>query len=302
MLKIYRTSDPDIHSFEADEPVVRFGPEHAWLTKAVAVPRFGDGPVLRGPVEDGHITDAHSGDSIMIWKGGDEDGIAYHETCYELVGSPAKDRDAITGVGLFPWAIVDAYDGQLFEHHEFRAHGFGWVTEDSPRARAHREALAARAKVRPAPVATYTTVRELVASNRGWSGLTMRDDAHEPVHIIHYRDNLHPGLDTDRYPFLVWAMKDTDAKLPAGEEMQALIAYETALVEAAERDDAAIVLMTTIGLNQTQYLIQARDEEATKSVLAALPSPAKTTPIHFDNERDPGWKNFFEKMDPRGRR
>jgi len=56
MLKIYRTSSPDIHSFEEDEPVVRFGPEHTWLTKAVAVPRYGDGGVMRGPVDQAATT------------------------------------------------------------------------------------------------------------------------------------------------------------------------------------------------------------------------------------------------------
>jgi len=298
MLKIYRTSSPDIHSFEEDEPVVRFGPEHTWLAKAVAVPRYGDGGVMRGPVEDGHITDETSGDTLMIWKGDDE-GVAYHEYCYELIGSPTKAADVVTGVGLFGWAIVDGYNGQLFEHHEFRAHGFGWMTEDptmSQRSRDHLTSLAAQAK---SPlVRNHTTVREVVASPFGWAGVIMREETNEPVHVVRYRTNLHRDLDTADYPVLVWAMKDTTAVMPTGADMQALFDYETALIAAAERDDAAVVLMTTIGRNQTQYLIQARDEAATTKVLSALPSPQRTTPIHFDNEKDPGWTNFFEKMNP----
>lgn len=300
MLKIYRTSEPDLHSFEDDEQVVRFGPEHEWLTKAVAIPRFSGDRMMRGPVEDGHITDEASGDTLMIWKG-DDDGYAFHEYCYERMGSPTKDTECVRAYETHDWALVDTYNGQLFEHHEFREHGFGWMTEDpsmSARSRARIEALLARAKARPAPVASYATVRELVAAGYGWTGVIMRGDKHEPVHVVRYRNNLHRDLDTMSYPFLVWAMKDTEAVMPTGKDMEALVEYETALIAAAEANDAAIVLMTTIGLNQTQYLIQARDEEATKRALEAIPSPPRTTAIHFDNEKDPGWKNFFENMNP----
>lgn len=301
MLKIYRTSAPDGHSFEDDEHPVSFGPEHAWLTEAVAVPRFSGDRFMRGPVEDGHITDEESGDTLMIWKGGDEDGYAYHRYCYELMGSPTKDTDCVRGYETHDWAIVETYDGQLFEHREFREHGFGWMTDDprtSPRSRARIEALLARAKARPAPVESYATVRELVAAGYGWTGVIMRDEKHEPVHVVRYRNNLHRDLDTVAYPFLVWALKDTEAVMPTGTDMQALVDYETALVAATEKDDAAVVLMTTIGRNGTQYLIQARDEAATRKTLEALPNPARTTPIHFDNEKDPTWKNFFEEMNP----
>jgi hypothetical protein len=300
MLKIYRTSHPRALEFEAGERVVAFGPEHAWLRDAIALPFRGD-EVLRGPVEDGVLRDADKGKTAFIWEGDDE-ALAFHVSCWELMGSPRTADDAAQGRGLHAFAIIESYSGQLFEHHEFREHGFGWMLEDprrSARSRERIEAIYARAKRQHPSPPRFTSVRELVAADRSWSGLTIRDEKHVAQHTIRSRTNLHNGLDTASYPTLVWAMKEyVEEVWPTGELMQALIAYETALIDAVQRDDAAIVLMTTLGADQTQYLVQARDEAATRKVIDSLASPAGTKPIEYDNEQDPQWSNFFTKMNP----
>ncbi len=301
MLKIYRTSNPTGHTYEPDERVVQFGPEHAWLCDAVALPFGDDEEVLRGPVEDGVLTDEAKGETAFIWEG-DDDALAFHVWCWELMGAPRVADEAVQGRGLHAFAIIECYAGQLFEHREFREHGFGWMLEDprrSARSRAHIEAIYARAKQPHSAPPRFTSVRELLAADRSWTGLTLRDGDHAPVHSMRYRTNLHNGLDTASYPTLVWAMKEYDEQVfPSGELMQALVEYETALIDAVQRDDAAIVLMTTLGADQTQYLVQARDEAATRTIIDALPSPAGTKPIDYDNEQDPQWSNFFTKMNP----
>lgn len=300
MLKIYRTSDPSGHRFEADEQVVTFGAEHAWLCDAVALP-FRDGELLRGPVEDGVLRDVDKGKTAFIWEGDDE-ALAFHVWCWELMGAPKTADDAVQGRGLHAFAVVEAYGGQLFEHHEFRRDGLGWMLEDprtSTRSRTRIEDMHARARRQHPSPPRFTEVREVVATDRSWAGLTLRDENHAPVHSMRYRTNLHTGLDTAAYPTLVWAMKEYDDQVwPTGELMQGLVAFETALIDAVQRDAAAIVLMTTTGADQMQYLVQARDEAATRAVIDALPGVPGTKPIEYDNEHDPAWSNFFTKMNP----
>lgn len=300
MLKIYRTCSPDTHRYEADEPVVRFGPEHAWLRDAVALPFSGD-ELLRGPVEDGILRDVDKGKTSFIWEGDDE-ALAFHVWCWELMGAPKTADDAVQGRGLHAFAVVEAYGGQLFEHHEFRRDGFGWMLEDpgmSTRSRERIEALHARAKRQHASPPRFTEVRELLAADRSWAGLMLRDEHHAPVTSTRYRTNLHTGLDTAAYPTLVWAMQEYDEQAwPTGELMQELIAYEAALIDAVQRDAGALVLMTTTGADQMQYLVQARDEAATRALIDALPGVPGTKPIDYDNEQDPTWTNFFTTMNP----
>jgi hypothetical protein len=304
MLKIYRTSRAGGgHDFAPDEQVVTFTPDHWWMCRAVAIPRSGDG-VLRGTVEDGVLTDETTGKTAFIWEGEDE-AVAYHAYCWELMGSPETDAAAITARGLLGWAIVDAYKGQLFEHHEFREHGYGWMLHNpahpkGTRSRARIQALLDRARTRPTQQKPYSTVRELVQSDFGWAATMLRDDAYKPAHIIHYRSNLTSKLDCEEYPILVWAMKGYgESSLPAAETLQALVDYEARLIDAVEADDRAIVLMTTMGEGQTQYLVQARDEAVTRAVIDALPAPEGTDPVDYENESDPEWRVFFEKMNPK---
>jgi Family of unknown function (DUF695) len=306
MLKIYRTRRPGGgHDFEPGEAVVPFAREHAWLCEAVAIPRMGNEAqgVLIGTVEDGVLTDRDSTSTAFIWKG-DENALAYHRWCWERMGSPQSEADCVRAHGLHAWGIVDTYRGQLFEHLQFREHGYGWMLVDpvsSERSRARIDGMLARAKARPALSAEpYPTVRELVTGESGWTGMIMRDESYTAKHAIHYREDLHRELDTTNYPTLVWAMNEYgEPGMPNAELLQDLANYESGLIAAVERDDTAIVLMTTLGTGQTQYLIQSRDEALTKRAIAALPTPAGTSAIAYDNESDPTWKNFFETMDPR---
>ncbi|MBV8880945.1 MAG: hypothetical protein JO332_13325, partial [Planctomycetaceae bacterium] len=127
MLKIYRGAREDGgHRWEADERPFPFRAEHAWLKDAVVLPWDAD-RVLRGPIEDGAIDD--DGDSILVWEGG-EDGLAFHHTCWELQGSPGSTGAAVRANQSHGWALVEAYQEQLFEFSELAGDGKAWMLAD----------------------------------------------------------------------------------------------------------------------------------------------------------------------------
>jgi hypothetical protein len=296
MLKIYRSRSPaGGHDWEPGERVVQFTAEHAWLCDAVAL--LHDGRVVAGPVEDGGL-DAE-GKSYYVDDA--DDGYAYHRVCHELVGG-----ERVTSIHTHAWAQVQTYAGQLFEYQDLIDHGKAWMlvdprtdSDDGRRSRARIAAIREQARLRP--VRRPATVAEILASDRGWRGSMLRTD-HVPRHILRYRDNVHPELDCAAYPALVWAMKEYGEGMPDPATLAELEAYEVALKAAVERDAAAILIMTTIGDGQAQFIIQARDEAATVAAITALPAGARSKPVDFDNEADPAWKVYFTTMSPRARR
>jgi hypothetical protein len=297
MLKIYRSSSPGGgHDWEPGERVVPFTAEHAWLCDAVAV--LHDGRVVAGRVEDGALE--ADGESHFVDDA--DEGYAYHRWCHELLGG-----EVATSIATHAWAQVQTYAGQLFEYQDLIAHGKAWMlvdprtdSDDGRRSRARIDAIREQARLRM-PRRNTPTVAELLASDRGWRGSMLRTD-HAPRHILRYRDNVHPELDCAAYPALVWAMKEYGEGMPDPATLAEVEAYEVALKAAVERDAAAILIMTTIGDGQAQFIIQARDEAATVAAITALPSGSHAKPVDFDNEADPAWKVYFTTMSPRARR
>jgi hypothetical protein len=308
MLKIYRGgSEGGGHEWEEGEPVVRFGPEHAWLADAIGVP-FGEGALLRGAVEDGSLTDAATGADAFIWDG-DEDALAFHAYCWKRMGEPVRAGDAVVSRGLHLAAFADTYAGQLYEFRELIDHGKGWMladprgtTGDARRSAARIDAILADARRTPPPQTAPKSVADVLAADRGWRGIFLRENDHAPRDAVRYRANLDATLDLDGYTTLVWAMKEhAGGGLPSPEAWAELEAFEVAVKAAVEQDAAAILIMVTIDRTQAQYLIYARDEAATRAAIdaAAARFGSVTRPIDYDNETDPGWKVYFANMDPR---
>ncbi len=305
MLKIYRGGSADGgHRWEDGEHVVRFSSEHAWLAEVVALNRLPTGPrIIRGTVEDGMLTDATTGDTALVMEGG-EDAFALHEACWQRSGSPRDAAEVVAAHGTHPWAVIEAYDEQLFAMHDFVVHGPAWALVDprgtSAAARRSSEridALLALAR-RPMPSPRPRSVAEVLASDRGWRGLMLRDAAHAPTHAIHYRADLHPGLDVGAFPVLIWAMSEyPDGGFPPPALAEPLAAFERGMKAAVETDGEAVVVLVCTGQGQGRYLIQARDEATTRARIDAV-AQALGLPIDYDNERDPTWRVFFEQMHP----
>jgi hypothetical protein len=302
LLKIYRSSSPDGgHEWEPDEAVVRFGPEHAWLCDAVAVTREEQPRLFEGRVEDGVLQAGE--ETLFVWDGYDG-AWAYHRYCYERIGSPITLDKVIIGQLTHPWAFPEAYAGQLFEMWEYIDHGHGWAlvdprgdSPDAQRSRARIDEIIAKAR-RPFVRGRRTTVAEVLAIDRGWCAQGVRKE-NVPVYFSRFRTDVHPELDCGRYPALVWAMKEWGGDgMADGPTFDELERYEVSLKAAVEANDAAILLMVTYGEGQAQFIIQARDEMATRAAIEALPSGERTKPVEFDNELDPTWNVYFTKLAP----
>src|SRR5260221_8804656 len=72
---------------DACEPIVAFGPGHAWLRQAVGLPfddRSGETPVA-GAVHDGYLTDGEDDFDVTDGFG---DRVALHGACWRLAGRP----------------------------------------------------------------------------------------------------------------------------------------------------------------------------------------------------------------------
>jgi hypothetical protein len=124
-LKIYRQAEPGGgHTWEPGERVITFGPEHAWLADAVAVPRYGEPRVLAGPVQDGAMVDVNTEEVSHVFSG-DDDAFALHKYCHTLMGSPLTPTHVLLGRGCYGWAQMESYQAQLFAFAELMDDGLG---------------------------------------------------------------------------------------------------------------------------------------------------------------------------------
>ena len=303
--KIYRGGEADGgHTWAADESPVRFGPQHQWLQKAVAVSRDDDGEVFTGVAHDGVVTDAERGETTFVGNG-DEDAWVFHLACWQLIGSPSGIAPEAIARNTHEWSMVSPYAGQLFDFAALLDDGKGWMLDDpsgSERSRARIEASIAATKLGGPVYQRGTTVGEVLAADRGWEGRLLRNPkTDERSDFVRYRFDVRAELvDRASYPALVWLMKEYDGDgLPSGEVLQQLETFERALKSAVETDAAAILVLATVGHGQGQYLIYARDEKTTCALIDALPGRDVPTVADFDNEIDPEWKVYFDQMDPR---
>src|SRR6185295_9114540 len=279
MLKIYRGSSPDGgHRWEADERPFPFGPQHAWLKDAVVLPWDSD-KILRGAVEDG-VIDA-DGDSCMVWEGGDE-GLAFHQRCWELQGSPKSTEPAVGASETHPWALVDGYHEQLFEFAELEADGKAWMLNDPATDTRNRERIlamtnAGRKEYKDPP----TSVEAILAVDRDWSTIAVRDEKHQRKSIVRARMYTIEKIPKAGYATLLRITKPyKGSPLPDAVEMNALEAFEQNLKSAVEKDAGAILVVVGIGKGRSEYLVYAK-ASATQSLIP--------TGAQVDVSEDPAW-------------
>lgn len=111
---------------DEEAPAFMFGPEHAWLRRAVGLRlSVSDAPVvIEGLVHDGVFEGSGSDDFVMD---GIDDRAALHRFCWEVAGEPDSWEPLSY---LEPPAEQWLYRQQLFEFVAFAADGFGWMLVD----------------------------------------------------------------------------------------------------------------------------------------------------------------------------
>lgn len=308
MLKIYRSGQPDGgHTWEPGEAPFRFGPEHAWLCRGVALPHGEPGVVLRGTVSDGAFRDEALGRMELVFEG-DDDGRAYHAWCYDAIGAPTSSRDAPVARGAHAWSSVGAYHAQLFEIATFARDGLAWMLEDpagdtpnAARSRARIAALAADARrigprfTEPVP----RSIADVLAQDRDWEARMFRNGARRE--LLRLRFAPRPELDVHTYPAMVWLVREYagDAEgLPPPPLRDTRLAFEEQLKAAVEADGAAILVASMIGGtdDRLQYMMYARDADATMAAIAGV--DPSIVADDYANEDDPQWNILFREVRP----
>ena len=144
---------------DACEPIVAFGPGHAWLRQAVGLPfddRSGETPVA-GAVHDGYLTDGEDDFDVTDGFG---DRVALHGACWRLAGRPIAWEPL---EHLEPPAEEEPYRQQLFDFDAFVADGHGWMLvdpdADSPDGRRNRRRIV---ELLSGPTPTATDSRQTV--------------------------------------------------------------------------------------------------------------------------------------------
>lgn len=269
MLKIYRGSSVNGgHRWDPGEVPFAFGPEHAWLKDAVVLP-WDDERVLRGPIEDGAIEDGQ-GESVLVFDGG-EDGLAFHHACWELQGSPSSTDPAVRANHTHGWALVESYQEQLFDFAGLAADGKAWMLADPAsdgRSRRRIEAILAIARVEATDAAK--TLEEVVAMDRDWSCLSVRDETDERKSLVRARMYAIEKVSKQGFGALLRIVRPYEgARFPGAAAMGELEAFEVDLKTAVERDAQAVLAVVGIGKGRAEYLVYARDAAKTKALLPA---------------------------------
>ena len=269
MLKIYRgSSENGGHRWEADERPFPFGPEHAWLKDAVVLP-WDEERVIRGPIEDGSIDDGE----VFVGDGG-EDGLALHHACWELQGSPTSTGPAVRANQTHGWALVEAYQEQLFDVQSLADDGKAWMLADprtDVRSRARVEAILAIARhdVKEAP----KDVEGVLAVDRDWSCVAVRGEDGARKSMIRARLYAIEKADKTGYGTLARVTREAAP-------MDELEAFEIALKAEVERDAKAILAVAGIGRDRAEYLVYARDGiQVPNAELSADPAWAKAVEL-----------------------
>lgn len=286
MLKIYRGSagPGGGHEWEAGEKPFQFGPQHAWLKDAVVLP-WDEERVIRGAIEDGEL------EGVFVFDGGD-DGLAFHHACWELEGSPASTKPAFRSNGTHAWALVEAYQEQLFDLFMLTADGKGWMLEEPKPGTRSRERIDAMLKI-PEVSAPVKNVSDAVKADRDWASMPIHDELGRKA-IIRARTYTLEKVDKTGFETLVRVTKFyEEPRLPGSEELAELEAFEVALKEAVEKHDGVLALVA-IGKGRAEFFTYARDGEKTKAIITALPA-ASSAKIEVTN--DPNWQESRRVID-----
>lgn len=299
LLRIYRgaTSDED-EGWDEDARPFAFGPQHAWLLDAVAVPFGDDEAVVRGAAEDGAM-----GDGLFVARGDDE-ALVFHHACWTLMDRPGRVDAVVTAVGTRAWAEVDAYQEQLFEFFELEADGRGWMLDDpsgSERSRARLETLLLAGRTRREAHEEPSSLEDLIACDRDWRSLARRDHDHSRRQLLTFRTGPRQGLDLSRAPHgLTLRTRYPGDGLPDGAHLEALEGLHRAAQHALEHDGLGLAVASQLGGGQSLLVAYAREPVEARRRLEALETFAATKSA-LEVEPDASWATYFERLElPRG--
>ena len=109
------------------DPVIAFGAEHDWLSRAVAL-RWDETlpePVIEGTVHDGYLEGA-DGEGAGVFPDIDDRGAAHH-ACWQLADRP----DSWQSLANMPTSMaLEKYQQQLFDFQAFADDGHAWMLTD----------------------------------------------------------------------------------------------------------------------------------------------------------------------------
>lgn len=127
MYAIYRGTESYPETYP--KPAFPFGPEHAWLRKAIGLRERPETEpkVVRGEVQDGTLETTDGGYYEVIPDEGDY--LAIHEYCYGAAGEPEWAEIAWIEGSEF-WQSLEPYHGQLFDFQGLMDKGLAWITVD----------------------------------------------------------------------------------------------------------------------------------------------------------------------------
>lgn len=277
---IYRTaSPPGGQRWDGPARPFPFGPEHAWLTDAVVLP-WDDDRVLRGQVEDGALED------VMVFEGGDE-GLAFHHACWVLQGSPQGTGPAVRSNGSFGWAVVEPYQGQLFDFHAFASDGKAWMLADPTifeRSRLRLEHLLTIAKVDPRET---TSISELLELDRDWAGVMAFDAEGRRAGMTRVRTWSLERADKTGFETLLRVSRELPGEgLPDARTLAVLEFFEAEFKQRIEAAAAGMHVVTTVGAGRAEWLAWVRDEQRSRAALEGLPGLGATV---VTAQHDPDW-------------
>jgi hypothetical protein len=297
---------PELKLLKIGDPSMQFGPEHAWLKAAIAVPSLLGQPLPRGEVFDGTLTTADKAEVPLS-----EGFVTLHECCWRLAGEPKSAEAVPRTSGLHSRALVEAYryfgvEG-AFDYRGACDNGKGWLlcdpdgtTPEAQRSRAHIvqliEASRTRGQTGQTPAANVADLLRTDAV-RTFAVGEVDDRA-----IVRYRGDITRGLDVSGYPtmFRVIRAYEPGGGRPFGPHMDAIDQFEIAL-RAAVEEGAAAVLTSAIVMNcsRAQYILYARNEGATRATIEALAAQQNSSlETEYVVIHDPRWAVYFDQVWP----
>lgn len=280
--KIYR--DPGSQTWERGERPFRFEKHHDWLCDAVAI-MYDDRRVLRGRIRDGALVSSDGGEEQWVGEGND-DGSVYHHVCWERLGCPKPDRFRASTNGSYELSFIALYQGQLFDFHELRDDGLGWMLEDpreSARTAEHLDKLR--------DVARAEDLRRDSGRGGSWRSACEREDNHGRVMIGRTRSLSE--AERSEFPHAVWFDKMVEPSPYLRPELEAL---ERRVKEIIERDGRAVLVTASHGVDRMLLTWYAKDGESSLQAIEALPKLDIVVDSAHGTRVDPEWTLYEERQ------
>lgn len=317
-LKIYRGCEPNGgHEWLTGERPFPFGPEHEWLSQAVALARFDDEPaLLSGMVTDGRLMDAEGVHSVLVYSGC-HDYAAFHRVCWQMMGAPRsagdawysvvdEERRSLRGVGTYEWALLASYHEQLFDVFSLERAGQAWMLVDPrgtsaaaahSRARVEAALRTAKRRINPTARPDLSTVADVLLEDCDWYAHANSDASGNRKQVMRTRQAARPDLDRTGYDHLVWMMTEYEGTtLLTHADLEAALQLEAAIKQSVEADYSGILVAGMVTQNRAQYVLQAKDAAEARRRIEALPEARVPVRTEYEFEIDPMWRSSFELL------